>query len=156
MQINIVAVGNRQAGWVDSGVDEYLKRFPPELKVKINQVPAVKRGKSNNRQIVTRQEAERIDACIPGSHRLVVMDEKGKSLDTLALAKVIESWMQEGINASFVIGGADGVDTSLLKRADDVWNLSSFTLPHGLARILLIEQLYRAWTVIQNHPYHRQ
>ena len=156
MQINIVAVGKRQADWVDKGVNEYIKRFPPELKVQLHQVAAVKRNRNNSRENITRQEAERISSHIPTNHRLVVLDEKGKPLDTLALSGKIESWMQQGINASFVIGGADGVDESLRQQADELLSLSAFTFPHGLARIVLVEQLYRAWSVLRNHPYHRQ
>ena len=156
MQINIVAVGNRQPDWMEKGVNEYLKRFPPEIKIHLHQVAAVKRGRNNNKQNITRQEAERISSHIPEGHRLIVMDEKGRSRNTLALSKEIENWMQQGVNISFVIGGADGVDKSLLERANEIWSLSDLTLPHGLARIILAEQLYRAWSVLRNHPYHRQ
>ena len=156
MQINIVAVGTRQPDWVNKGMDEYLKRFPAELKLQLLQIPAVKRSKKDNSQKIMKQEADRIVSALPGSHRLVVLDESGKTKTTRELARTLEAWMQEGINTSFVIGGADGVDNDLKQQADELWSLSAYTLPHGLVRIMLAEQLYRACSLLRNHPYHRQ
>lgn len=156
MQIKVVAVGTRQADWVNKGVDEYLKRFPPGLKLELLQVPAVKRSKKDNKQKTMRQEAERILAALPQGHRLIVLDEGGKTKTTVELSKTLDLWMQQGVNTSFVIGGADGVDEQLKSRADELWSLSAFTLPHGLVRIMLVEQLYRASSMQRNHPYHRQ
>jgi 23S rRNA (pseudouridine1915-N3)-methyltransferase len=156
MRISILAVGTRLPGWINQGVGEYSKRFPPEIKFQINEIQADKRSKSSTAEKVLKAEAGRISAAISKGSHLIVLDEKGKKQRTTTLAKNMESWMREGINIDFVIGGADGIHKDLKERANERWSLSDFTLAHGLARVLLVEQLYRAWTVIRNHPYHRE
>ncbi len=155
MQITIVAVGLRMPTWVNQAVSEYQKRFPPELKVQITEVSAGKRSKSVDQEKTLKQEAERIKAAIPKGCHVIVMDEYGKTQRTTALAKNMTSWMQDGLRIALIIGGADGIHSDLKKQANEIWSMSDLTLPHGLARVLLVEQLYRAWSVIQKHPYHR-
>jgi 23S rRNA (pseudouridine1915-N3)-methyltransferase len=156
MQIAITAVGIRLPSWVNQGVKEYSKRFPPEIKLQLNEIQPVKRGKSANTEKILKQEAERIGTAIPKGSHVIVLDEHGMKQRTTTLANNMEAWMQEGKNIVFVIGGADGIYEELKNSANESWSLSDFTLPHGLARVLLIEQLYRAWTVIKQHPYHRE
>jgi len=156
MQITIVTVGIRLPGWINQGVSEYQKRMPPELRVNLSEIVPTKRNKSAGTEKILKQEAERISVAIAKGSHLIVLDERGKTQTTTALAKNMRSWMQDGKNICFVIGGADGIHETLKQQANESWSLSDFTLPHGLARVLLTEQLYRAWTVIKNHPYHRQ
>ncbi len=146
----------RLPNWVNQGVKEYNKRFPPEVKVQVVEVQPVKRNKSANSEKIFKQEAERITAALPKAAHVIALDEHGKNQRTTVLAKNMDSWMREGKNIAFIIGGADGIHPDVKKTASEIWSLSDFTLPHGLARVLLMEQLYRAWTVIKKHPYHRE
>jgi 23S rRNA (pseudouridine1915-N3)-methyltransferase len=156
MQITIVAVGMRLPSWVNQGVNEYIKRFPPEVNVQLSEINPIKRNKSATREKILKQEADRIVIAIPKGSHIIVLDEHGKTQRTTVFAKNMDSWMREGKNISFIIGGADGIHEEIKKKANELWSLSDFTLPHGLARVLLTEQLYRAWTVIKKHPYHRE
>ena len=156
MQISILAVGTRLPNWINQGVSEYSKRFPPEMKVQVNEIQADKRSKTSTSDKVLKAEASRISGAIAKGSYLIALDEHGKKQDTLSLAKNMQGWMQDGKNIAFVIGGADGIHKDIKDVADELWALSDFTLPHGLARVLLVEQLYRASTVIRKHPYHRE
>ena len=156
MRITIVAVGLRMPSWVNQGVLEYSKRIPAEMNVSIVEVPAGKRTKSTPVDKILKQEAERISAAIPQDAHIVVLDERGRSQRTSALAGNMSTWMQNGRNVALVIGGADGLHSELKTRAHEIWSLSDLTLPHGLARVCLVEQLYRAWSLTRNHPYHRE
>ena len=156
MQIRIFAVGQRLPAWINQGVEEYQKRFPRELNLSLSEIPAGRRSKSANPEKAMKEECDRIlDGLSPGTH-LIVLDEHGRRQATNDLAGHMRNWMQEGRSIGLVIGGADGLHAELKKQANESWSLSDLTLPHGLARILLLEQLYRAWTLINNHPYHRQ
>ena len=156
MQITIVAVGARLPTWINQGVAEYSKRFPPEISVHLAEIMPARRNKSATTEKILKQEADRIGSAIPKDSHIIVLDERGKPQRTVALAKKMESWMQDGKNIALVIGGADGIHDDIKTRANERLSLSDFTLPHGLARVLLMEQLYRAWTVIKKHPYHRE
>jgi len=140
--------------WVERGVAEYSKRFPPELNLLIRELPLAQRGKSGNAQAVVR-ECDAIRKALPAQDKLVVLDVKGRSFTTPQLADALSNWQMSGQNYSRVIGGPDGVDAPLLAQADLSWSLSPLTLPHPLVRVLLVEQLYRAWTINAGHPYHR-
>ena len=142
--------------WINQAVMEYSKRFPPEVGLHLSEIPSSKRSKSASAEKILKQEAERISGAIPKGSHVIVLDEHGKTQRTKALAQNMTSWMEDGKNIVFVIGGADGIHEDMKKKANELWSLSDFTLPHGLARVLLIEQLYRAWTVIKKHPYHRE
>jgi 23S rRNA (pseudouridine1915-N3)-methyltransferase len=160
MLIRIVAVGHRMPRWVDEAVAEYLKRLPQELRVEVCAVKAETRGTDSRKPAATlallEREAQRIRAQLPARCRLVLLDEHGEDLTTMALAEALAAWQRESEPVAIVIGGPDGVDARLLADARQVIRLSSLTLPHALVRVLLAEQLYRAWSVNAQHPYHRE
>jgi 23S rRNA (pseudouridine1915-N3)-methyltransferase len=155
MKLSVLAVGHRQPAWVNEGCAEYLKRMPRELPASVLEIKPEPRGSKTREQLLAAEKARITDA-LPGSYRLVVLDEKGDDLTTLKLAKRLEVWMQDGRDVVLLIGGADGIDEALKLAADDKLRLSSLTLPHGMARLVLCEQLYRAMSVLKNHPYHRE
>lgn len=155
MQLLIVAVGHKMPGWIETGFAEYAKRMPPELRIELREIKPETRSSSNNAATVMQREATRIEAALPRQCRIVALDERGRDLTTVQLAEQLTGWQREGGDVAFVIGGADGLDPSIKSRAHTLLRLSSLTLPHGMVRVLLAEQLYRAWSVTQNHPYHR-
>jgi 23S rRNA (pseudouridine1915-N3)-methyltransferase len=155
MKLLVVAVGQRLPGWAQAAWDEYAKRFPPELRVELKAVKTEPRG-SKSLETLLEAERQRIEAAIPkGAHR-VALDERGTSLTTLALAARLKAWQSQGGDVALVIGGPDGLDPGLKSAAHERIRLSDLTLPHAMVRVLLIEQLYRAWSVNANHPYHRE
>lgn len=158
MQLVIVAVGHKMPGWIETGFSEYAKRMPPELRIELREVKPETRSSSNNAATVMQREAVRIEAALAGlprQCRIVALDERGRDLSTVQLAEQLTGWQREGGDVAFLIGGADGLDPALKARAQMLLRLSSLTLPHGMVRVMLAEQLYRAWSVTQNHPYHR-
>lgn len=155
MKLAVLAVGHRQPAWVDEGCAEYLKRMPRELSASVTEIKPETRGSKTRQQLLAAEKTRIRDALPPGC-RLVVLDEKGDDLTTLKLARRLEAWMQDGRDVALLIGGADGLDEEFKQQADDRLRLSSLTLPHGMARLLLCEQLYRAVSVLKNHPYHRE
>lgn len=155
MKLAILAVGHRQPAWVDAGCAEYLKRMPREAAASVVEIKPEPRGSKTREQLLAAERA-RIEDALPTSCRLVVLDEKGDDLTTLKLAQRLEHWMQDGRDVALLIGGADGIDEALKQRAAEKIRLSSLTLPHGMARLLLCEQLYRAVSVLKSHPYHRE
>jgi len=155
MKLAILAVGHKPPEWVARGCDDYLRRMPRELGLAVIEVkPEARSGKT--RQQLLAAEKTRLLAVLQNYPRLVVLDERGTDLSTLQLAEHLEHWLQGGDDTAFVIGSADGVDESLKQQANATIRLSSLTLPHALARLILCEQLYRAVSVIRHHPYHRQ
>jgi 23S rRNA (pseudouridine1915-N3)-methyltransferase len=155
MKLSVLAVGHRQPDWVSEGCAEYLKRMPRELAASVTEIKPEPRGSKTREQLLAAEKARIRDALAAGS-RLVVLDEKGDDLTTLKLARRLEVWMQDGRDVALLIGGADGLDEEFKQQADDKLRLSSLTLPHGMARLVLCEQLYRAVSVLKNHPYHRE
>lgn len=155
MQLVIAAVGHRMPAWIEAGFGEYAKRMPPECRIHLKEIKPVERSGGKNADTVKAQERARIEAAIPKGARIVALDEHGKDIDTQRLARYLEQWRQDGVDVTFVIGGADGLDAGFKQQADLLLRISSLTLPHGLVRVLLAEQLYRAWSITQNHPYHR-
>lgn len=156
MKLQIVAVTHKQPDWVNAGCGEYLKRMPRELAVSVVEIKPETRG-SKTREQLTGAEKNRIRAALPASGiRLVALDERGQDLSTRQLADRLEAWMQDGRDVALLIGGADGLDPELKAEAAEMIRLSSLTLPHGMARLVLCEQLYRAYTILKNHPYHRE
>ncbi len=142
--------------WVSQGVEEYSKRMPRELGIEWKELPLAPRGKGSNSRQLKEKEGELILRAIPASDRVIALDVRGKSLSTENLAKQLSSWQMSGENYSLLIGGPDGLSGACLERAERRWSLSELTLPHPLVRVVLAEQLYRAWTITVNHPYHRQ
>ncbi len=155
MQLVVVAVGQRLPAWAQAACDEYAKRFPPELTFTVK---AVKAEPRDGRPAAALMAAERtrIEAACPRGVRRVVLDEQGARLTTKALAERLERWRADGRDAALIVGGADGLDAGLKASADEALRLSDLTLPHALARVLLVEALYRAWTLTAGHPYHRE
>jgi 23S rRNA (pseudouridine1915-N3)-methyltransferase len=155
MRLLIVAVGQRVPDWAQTAWDDYVKRFPAELKVELKAVKTETRGSKTLDQLYA-AERTRIEAAIPKGARIVALDERGTSLSTLALAAKLKQWQLEGDDVALVIGGPDGLDPAFRQGAHERIRLSDLTLPHAFARVLLIEQLYRAWSINANHPYHRE
>jgi 23S rRNA (pseudouridine1915-N3)-methyltransferase len=158
MKLRVVAVGHRMPAWINAGFAEYAQRMPREARIELTEIkPATRTGNGDKLiQHWRALEAERIRAALPARTYKVVLDERGKSLTTVELAKRIERWKQDGVDVAFVIGGADGTAPDLQHEADFLWSLSPLTLPHGLCRVTLAEQLYRAISLAAGHPYHRE
>ena len=155
MKLLIVAVGLRVPDWAQTAYDDYAKRFPPELKVELKAVKTEARG-SKTVEALMAAERERIEAAIPRGARVVALDERGTSLTTVALAQKLKAWQLENDAVALVIGGPDGLDPEYKRNAHERIRLSDLTLPHAMVRVLLAEQLYRAWSINANHPYHRE
>ncbi len=155
MKLLIVAVGQRVPDWAQTAWDDYAKRFPPELKVELKAVKTEPRGSKTSENLVA-AERQRIEAVIPRGTRIVVLDESGAALRTTALAQRLKDWQLGGDDVALIIGGPDGLEPAFRDAAHERIRLSDLTLPHAMARVLLIEQLYRAWSINANHPYHRE
>jgi 23S rRNA (pseudouridine1915-N3)-methyltransferase len=155
MKLGILAVGHKMPDWVAKGCTEYTKRMPRELPLSVVEIKPEPRGSKTREQLLA-AEKSRLQPALSGYARIVVLDERGTDLTTLKLAQRLEEWMREGGDTAFIIGGADGIDEELKQQAHESLRLSSLTLPHAMARLVLCEQLYRAVTVLKNHPYHRE
>ncbi len=155
MKLYIVAVGDKLPGWAETAVAEYVKRMPREARVEVVAVRPEKRAGQSAERIKALEATRILEKC-PAGARLVAMDEHGREPSTRELANLLDAWMQSGRDTALVIGGADGLEAGLLAKAEATLALSRLTLPHALARVLLAEQLYRAWTLLANHPYHRE
>jgi 23S rRNA (pseudouridine1915-N3)-methyltransferase len=155
VRLVIVAVGQRVPDWAQTAWDDYAKRFPHELKVELKAVKTEPRGSKTVEQLYA-AERKRIEEAIPKGARIVALDERGTSLRTSALAERLKEWQLGGGDVALVIGGPDGLDPEFRQAAHERIRLSDLTLPHAMVRVLLIEQLYRAWSINANHPYHRE
>ncbi|SAL43965.1 rRNA large subunit methyltransferase [Caballeronia turbans] len=155
MKLVILAVGHKMPDWITNGFDEYAKRMPPELRIELKEIKPEQRSAGRNAESVMAAEKQRIEAALPKNARVVALDERGRDWTTMQLANALPGWQQDGRDVAFVIGGADGLDPAVKARAELMLRVSSLTLPHGMVRVLLAEQLYRAWSITQNHPYHR-
>lgn len=155
MKLNLLAVGTKMPAWVTDGYQEYAKRLPRECQLILQEITPAKRGKTGHPAQWKQQEGERLLQAIPEQHHVVALEVTGKSWSTEQLATQMANWQQDGRDVSLLVGGPDGLDEPCRQRADQLWSLSPLTLPHPIARVVLAEQLYRAWTVLQNHPYHR-
>lgn len=155
MKLLLVAVGQRMPAWAETAYEDFVKRFPPEMRLELKAVKAEPRGSKTAEQLMA-AEATRIEAAVPKGMRRVVLDERGDRLTTLQLSVRMKAWMHDGRNVAFFVGGPDGLDATLKQTADETLRLSELTLPHAFVRVLLAEALYRAWTVMVNHPYHRE
>ena len=155
MHIRLLAVGDRQPGWVDEAFDTYTGRFPREWRFRLDTIATVKRAKKEPVIRAIDAESERLLAKLSADEQVVLLDESGTQLKSQSLASRIAEWQLDGRDLSFIIGGPDGVSAACRERADFTWALSPLTLPHGLARVVLAEALYRAWSLQAGHPYHR-
>jgi 23S rRNA (pseudouridine1915-N3)-methyltransferase len=155
VRLCIVAVGQRVPDWAQTAWDDYAKRFPHEIKIDLKAVKTETRG-SKSLDAIYAAERTRIEAAIPKGSRIVALDERGTSLTTMALAGRLNDWQLGGDDVALVIGGPDGLEPAFRQAAHERIRLSDLTLPHAFARVLLIEQLYRAWSIQAKHPYHRE
>jgi 23S rRNA (pseudouridine1915-N3)-methyltransferase len=155
MKLYIVAVGHKMPDWVETAFKEYSKRMPREALIELVELkPGQRSGSSVERAMEA--ERDRIQAALPAGCRKVILDERGAAWSTMKLAEQLKGWQQDGRNVAFVIGGADGLHADIKRQADDLIQLSALTMPHGMVRVLLAEQLYRAVAINQGHPYHRE
>ena len=154
MKITVVTIGHRLPDWANEACEDYLKRFPPDWKVEVKALKAEPREGKPVPAIML-AEAARMEGALERGVRRVILDERGTRLTSVQLAERTEAWLNDGRDVALIIGGADGIDPQLKQTADEAIRLSDMTLPHALARVLLLEQLYRAWSLRNNHPYHR-
>ena len=155
MRLHFIAVGTRMPDWVEQGYAEYARRLPAECSLHLVEIPLAKRGKNPDIERLVRQEGERMLAAIPKGARVVALEVKGRAWSTPQLAERLEQWLGEGRDVALLVGGPDGLAPACRSAADEQWSLSNLTLPHPLVRVLVAEQVYRAWTITRNHPYHR-
>jgi 23S rRNA (pseudouridine1915-N3)-methyltransferase len=141
--------------WVEEGYNEYARRMPRECRLVLNEIPLARRSKSQVVERAIKEEGQRMLAALPDRQQVIALDVKGRSWSTEQLAKRLDGWRQDGRDVSLLVGGPDGLAAECLQRADQTWSLSALTLPHPLVRVVLAEQLYRAWSLNSGHPYHR-
>jgi len=155
MQLLVAAVGKRMPAWVQQGWEEYARRFPRGLSLELKEIPLARRVGHAAVDTLCSTEGLALRSAVPAGFRQVALDQGGRQWSTAELATELERWMREERGVCFLVGGPDGLAADCLARADDRWSLGRLTLPHPMVRVILAEQLYRAWTITQNHPYHR-
>lgn len=155
MKLRLIAVGTRMPTWVEQGYADYAARLPPELKLELLEIPVAARGKNADIARLRAAEGEKMLKAIRAGETVIAFDERGDALDTAGWARELQRWMQEGRAVNFLVGGPDGLAPEALARAQKKWSLSKLTLPHAMVRVFVAEQLYRAWSLLANHPYHR-
>ncbi len=154
MRLYLVAVGRRPPQWIQAGIKDYLKRLPPAMAPRLIEIsPSNKHLQSS--EAALSEEADRIHKALPEQTRKIILDERGTIWSTREVAKHWQTWQQQGDDIALIIGGANGCADALKRSAEAVWSLSRLTFPHQLVRLIVAEQLYRAWSVLNNHPYHR-
>ncbi len=156
MKLWMVAVGQRMPAWADTAYDDFAKRFPPEMRLELKAVKTEPRTLGKPVDALMAAERVRIETALPKGCRRVVLDERGERLTTVALAQRMEAWQSDGRDVALIIGGPDGLDLAVRQSADEKIRLSDLTLPHAFVRVMLAEALYRAWSVMVGHPYHRE
>ncbi len=155
MLINLISVGTKMPAWVQQGYNEYAKRMPRECELVLREIAPGKRGKNADIARIVQDEGQRMLAAIrPGMH-IVTLDVKGKGWSTADLSKAMKRWLESGQHVALLVGGPEGLADSVRKSCHESWSLSAMTLPHPLVRIVVAEQIYRAWSILKNHPYHR-
>ena len=155
MQIHLITVGTKMPSWVQQGYEEYAKRLPRECELILKEIPAGKRGKNSDVARIVKEEGERMLAAIPSGAHLVTLDLGGKLWSTQELAQSLARWQLNAQHVCLLVGGPEGLAEEVKQRARESWCLSNLTFPHPLVRIVAAEQIYRAWSILQNHPYHR-
>lgn len=155
MRLRLVCVGQKMPDWVSQGYQEYARRMPPELPLELAEIAMAHRGKNPDIARLVQREGEAVLAATGKTDRIIALEVGGRPWSTEKLAQHLEQWQQDGRDVSFLVGGPDGLADGCRERAEQHWSLSPLTLPHPLVRILLAEQLYRAWSITRNHPYHR-
>ncbi|WP_072326642.1 23S rRNA (pseudouridine(1915)-N(3))-methyltransferase RlmH [Marinospirillum alkaliphilum] len=155
MKIRILAVGQKMPAWVEQGVAEYLRRLPADFRVEFEEIPLGARRPGSDLKKALTQESDALLARLKGKEKVIALDVLGKSWSSEKLAEEASAWRMDGRDIALLIGGPDGLSEACLQKAEQRWSLSALTLPHPLVRVLLAEQLYRAWTLLSGHPYHR-
>ncbi|QKT03096.1 23S rRNA (pseudouridine(1915)-N(3))-methyltransferase RlmH [Ectothiorhodospiraceae bacterium 2226] len=155
MRIHLIAVGQRMPAWVEAGYQEYARRLPPECALQLVEIPAGRRTKAADLARLMREEGARQLAAVPAGAQLIALDAQGRQWSTEQLAAQLEGWLADGRDLALLVGGPEGLADACRERADGLWSLSKLTLPHPLVRVVVAEQLYRAWSMLRNHPYHR-
>lgn len=156
MRVTILSVGHKMPAWIQEGFHEYVRRMPPEIRVEMVELKPEERGAGKSAEKAKEIEGERLIAAVPAGATLLALDEKGKAVSTQGLSVMLSEWMRDAVHPAFAIGGADGLSAAVKERADKLVSLSILTLPHALVRVVLAEQLYRAWSILARHPYHRE
>jgi len=156
MRIHLLAVGERMPAWVNEAFGEYAGRLPGECSLNLREIPALKRGKNADLARIAQEEGARLLEAIPRDCFVVALDERGRSFSTTQLSQRLDDWMHSGRDLALLVGGPEGLTDACRDRADLTWSLSSLTFPHPLVRVILAEQLYRAWSLLRGHPYHRE
>jgi 23S rRNA (pseudouridine1915-N3)-methyltransferase len=156
MRIQVIAVGSKMPAWVEQGYQQYARRFPTDMPLQLIEIPAGKRGKNADIKRILQKEGELTLAAIPKGNRIVTLEVTGKPWDTPQLAQNMQKWQMDGRDVSLLIGGPEGLADDCIQISEQKWSLSALTLPHPLVRIVIAESLYRAWSVNNNHPYHRE
>ncbi|MCG6872261.1 MAG: 23S rRNA (pseudouridine(1915)-N(3))-methyltransferase RlmH [Gammaproteobacteria bacterium] len=155
MRLVVAAVGTRMPSWVDDAFTEYARRLPGGMPLELREVNAVRRAKGANLEQAARAEGERLLGVLPPDACIIALERSGRRIDTSGLARQLDDWRMQGTSAVFLIGGPEGLSPACLERAQETWSLSDLTLAHPVARVVLAEQLWRAWSLLSNHPYHR-
>lgn len=155
MHIHLLAIGKRMPDWINIGYGEYSKRLKPIMPLHLTEIATARKSQSQDSKTVMREEGEKLISAIPKGAWVIALDEHGKQWDSKGLAIQLEKWAGHSSQVALLIGGADGLDQQCLHRADQTWALSPLTFPHALVRVIVAEQLYRAWSLNNNHPYHR-
>lgn len=155
MNLTVAAIGTRMPAWVQEAWQEYARRFPRGMSLQLKEIPLARRSRNADIAALRQAEGDALLAAVPQGYRVIALDERGKQWSTLELAGQMENWMREEKGVCFLVGGPDGLPQQCRDQAQNTWSLGRLTLPHPMIRALLAEQLYRAWTVTQNHPYHR-
>ncbi len=155
MQIHLIAVGSKMPSWVTTGYEEFARRMPAECRLRLVEIPAGKRGKNADIIRLTHDEGEKMLAAIPKGAYVVALEVGGKDWSTEQLSKQLDGWLHGGCDVALLVGGPEGLAPSCRARADQLWSLSRLTYPHPLVRVILSEQIYRAWSLLKGHPYHR-
>ena len=156
MRIQLVAVGTKMPAWVEQGYQAYARRFPADMPLQLHEIPAQKRGKNADYHRILDKEGDTCLAAIPKGNRIVTLEVTGKPWDTPALASQLSKWQMDGRDVSLLIGGPEGLAPQCIAASEQKWSLSPLTLPHPLVRVVVAESLYRAWSINNNHPYHRE
>ena len=155
MKIHLIAIGTKMPSWVTQGYQEYANRLPRECQLVLKEIPAEKRTKNSDLAKIKVKEAGKLMDAIPANCSIVALDVKGRSWSTEKLAENLENWMMSGRDIALLVGGPEGLTNEIRQKVDQLWSLSALTYPHPLVRVVLSEQLYRAWSITANHPYHR-
>ncbi len=156
MQIQIIAVGNKMPVWVDNASNDYLRRFSKDVSVSFKEITPSKRTKNTDISKVISDEGNRILNAIPNGNKVIALEVNGKQWSTPELSRQLSQWQMQGRNVSLLIGGPDGLSDACRTKAEQQWSLSKLTIPHPLVRVIVSEALYRAWSLMHNHPYHRE